>query len=292
MSRYLLLALTLLALATLVSACSTFKVFREHRQQFNQHIAGNSDIHFDRIESPQGTLHYASAGDSQLPALVLIHGTPGSWSDMSALMIEPQLRSRFQVISIDRPGWGQSTASDGHSPLAFSYQASQIGLLLQQLREQNPAGPIIVVGHSLGASLAPRVAADFPQLVDGLLLLSGTYNPELGKPRTHHRVAKWRLVKPLIGEPLRKANREMLVLEKHLTEMNGRWEQLNIPTTMIHGHKDFLVSKKNIPFIRKVQAHNPNLTVIELKKSGHFTHLQQQPLIVDSAVELLAKVQQ
>ncbi|MDM3871191.1 alpha/beta fold hydrolase [Porticoccus sp. W117] len=290
MKKYLLPICALLALAVLVTACSTSQVFREHRQFFNQHVAGNDDIHFHRIHGPDGVLHYASAGDSQLPALVLIHGTPGSWSDMSALLIEPQLRSHFQVISIDRPGWGQSTVGENNSPLEFSYQASQVALLLQQLRQHSPERPIVVAGHSLGASIAPRIAADFPQLVDGLLLLSGTHSPELGKPRRHHRVGEWRLIKPLIGEPLRKANQEMLVLDKQLAEMSERWQEITIPVTVVQGRKDGLVSHKNTDFIEQVQAHNPNLTVVRLKKSGHFTHLQQQPLIVDSAIQLLAKV--
>ncbi|UTW45654.1 alpha/beta fold hydrolase [bacterium SCSIO 12696] len=291
MAKYILLVVLGVSATLLISACSTSQVFREHRQFFNQHIAGNDDIRLASIQSPEGNLHFASAGDSHLPALVLIHGTPGSWTDLSALMIEPKLRSHFRVISIDRPGWGRSTVADGYSPLEFSYQARQIGLLLQQLREQNPQQPIIVAGHSLGASIAPRIAADFPQLVDGLLLLSGTHSPELGKPRRHHCVGEWRLVKPLIGEPLRKANQEMLVLDRQLAQMSERWQSITVPVTVIQGRKDGLVSHKNTDFIEQVQAQNPNLTVIRLKKSGHFTHLQQQPLIVDSAIQMLISVQ-
>ncbi|MCV6606109.1 MAG: alpha/beta hydrolase, partial [Porticoccaceae bacterium] len=236
---------------------------------------------------PQGNLYYAEAGDASQATLVLIHGTPGSWRDMSALLVEPQLRNQFRVISIDRPGWGSSTVAEGQPFVAFSYQAGQIAKLLEQLRQENPSQTIVLAGHSLGASIAPRVAADYPHLVDGLLLLSGTHSAELGKPRRHHRVGQWSLVKPLIGGALRKANREMLVLDQQLAQMDERWGEITVPVTVIQGGRDGLVSHKNTGFIRRVQAHNPNLKVVRLEKAGHFTHLQQQPLIVTSALEML-----
>ena len=290
MSRYLLLALSLFIMAVLVTACSTSKLFRQHQQFFNQNIATNPDIQLHQLRTPNGTLHYAQAGDATLPALVLIHGTPGSWKDLSALMVATKLRQQYQIISLDRPGWGRSTVAEGQSFTEFAYQAKQIAQLLEQLRQQNPNQPIVVAGHSLGASIAPRIAADYPHLVDGLLLLSGTHDPQLGKPRRHHRVGQWSLVKPLIGDALRQANREMLVLDKQLLEMNGRWSQIQVPVTVIQGGKDGLVSHRNTDFIHRVQAHNKNLKVVRLEKSGHFTHLQQQSLIVASALELLETI--
>ena len=291
MGKYFLVGVVLLVISSLLLAsCSTTKVFRQQQKFYETHIVGNSDISQQTLNSDNGVLHYAVAGNPQYPALVFIHGTPGNWQSLSDFLVEPQLRQYFQIFVIDRPGWGASIDSAEHPVTSFSYQAEQIAGLLQQLRQQNSQRRIILVGHSLGASIAPRVAVDYPQLVDGLLLLSGSHDPKLAKPRYYHRVGNWPVVKTLIGKSLRKANKEMLVLDQQLSEMDGKWPTIKIPITVIQGDKDPLVNPHNTEFLQRVQKHNPSLKVIRLDDIGHFTHLQSQDLVAKSAIELLDEV--
>src|SRR5665647_2658567 len=51
-------------------------------------------------------LHFALSGNDSLPTLVIIHGSPGSWSNYAAFMYDADLQKKFRVMSIDRPGFG------------------------------------------------------------------------------------------------------------------------------------------------------------------------------------------
>src|SRR5882757_1467746 len=53
-------------------------------------------------------IHYAMTGDDQLPSLVFIHGSPGSWINFRKYMWDTELLRKFRIISIDRPGFGYS----------------------------------------------------------------------------------------------------------------------------------------------------------------------------------------
>lgn len=95
--------------------------------------------------------------------LVLLHGWSAS-SDCwrSAL---PRLRRHFNVTLIDLPGHGGSLAASEYSVDGFLRQ------LLPLLPEQ-----AIYLGWSLGAMLAGRLAADFPERVTALISVAGNAN--------------------------------------------------------------------------------------------------------------------
>src|SRR5689334_22139748 len=65
-------------------------------------------------------IHYVSTGPDTLPTLVFIHGTPASWFRFEKLMLDAELRSRFKMVSIDRPGFGYS---DFGKPLHLQEQS-------------------------------------------------------------------------------------------------------------------------------------------------------------------------
>lgn len=53
-------------------------------------------------------LHYAVSGPDSLPAIVFIHGSPGSWMHYAKYLRDERMRKKFRVIAIDRPGFGFS----------------------------------------------------------------------------------------------------------------------------------------------------------------------------------------
>ena len=53
-------------------------------------------------------LHYAVCGDDALPTLVFVHGSPGSWMHYMKYMWDGDLRKKFRIVAIDRPGFGYS----------------------------------------------------------------------------------------------------------------------------------------------------------------------------------------
>jgi pimeloyl-ACP methyl ester carboxylesterase len=98
-------------------------------------------------------------------ALVLLHGVgSGARSWMAQLM---GLSSSFRVIAWDAPGYEESAPLPAEAPGAGDY-AARLVMLLAALKVER----LHLVGHSLGAIMAARFAADHPRRVRSLTLAS------------------------------------------------------------------------------------------------------------------------
>jgi pimeloyl-ACP methyl ester carboxylesterase len=118
-----------------------------------------------RIIDVAGTrLHVHEEGEG-LP-LLLVHGLGGQIRNFSQALTA-QLRGRYRLVLVDRPGSGYSPRPRG-TPADLATQARVLAALIDQLRLARP----VVVGHSLGGALALRLALDFPAKVGGLALLA------------------------------------------------------------------------------------------------------------------------
>jgi pimeloyl-ACP methyl ester carboxylesterase len=115
---------------------------------------------------------------------LLLHGANLCLEDMR-LALGERLASRIRVIIPDRPGQGYSAAGPGRvsSP---AYQVTLIRALVRSLR----AGPLIVVGHSLGGLIALRYALDDAEAVAALVLINPTTHPRPGGLPWFQRVAE------------------------------------------------------------------------------------------------------
>jgi pimeloyl-ACP methyl ester carboxylesterase len=94
------------------------------------------------------------------PAVVFLHGLPGTAQDFDA--VAERLGGRH-TIAFDRPGFGFS--SGGYHPVAE--QLATIRRLIEALS----LGRVVLVGHSYGGTLALAYAEQRPQDVRGLVLV-------------------------------------------------------------------------------------------------------------------------
>jgi pimeloyl-ACP methyl ester carboxylesterase len=109
-------------------------------------------------------LHIVEAGQGR--AIVMLHGLTGNLHNFTYALTEP-LSKDFRVIAIDRPGCGHSTRdNDEHARLPE--QARMIAEFLDAEGIENP----LIVGHSLGGTVALAMALDFPEQVGGLALIA------------------------------------------------------------------------------------------------------------------------
>jgi pimeloyl-ACP methyl ester carboxylesterase len=112
------------------------------------------------------------------PAVVLIHGLPGTAQDFDA--VTARLPGRH-TIAYDRPGFGYSSA--GYRP--FAEQLTTIDELLAALGVRRP----ILVGHSYGGTLALAYAETRPDAVRGLVLVDaaagGLHSDVLTRSESH-----------------------------------------------------------------------------------------------------------
>jgi pimeloyl-ACP methyl ester carboxylesterase len=108
-------------------------------------------------------LSYSESG-SGLPAMIFIHGWQGdsmAWRDVIGA-----LRSGAHVIAVDLRGNGESRGARG------PYRLERFAADLRELIESLHAAPAVLVGHSMGATVALRLAVDSPELVGGLVLIA------------------------------------------------------------------------------------------------------------------------
>jgi pimeloyl-ACP methyl ester carboxylesterase len=110
------------------------------------------------------------------PPVVLLHGQ-GGWSGMW-LPVIGDLMTTHRVIAADLPGLGASELPDG--PPDAARVLAWLGALVQ---DTCPAPPVLV-GASLGASIAARFAIAHPDRVSGLVLVDagslGRFRPAPG----------------------------------------------------------------------------------------------------------------
>ena len=145
----------LILILSLLSGCSTAPQQITPTQRARDSLTDNSNITLKSMVVGDFQLQYAEAGDLGKPTIVFIHGTSGSWRSLGRLMISPQFNQRTRLISIDRPGWGGSPLMDKETEGSFAAQVALIEPLLSKVKAESGGQPLILVGHSYGASISP-----------------------------------------------------------------------------------------------------------------------------------------
>jgi pimeloyl-ACP methyl ester carboxylesterase len=135
-------------------------------------------------------VHYVERSGAE-PAVVLIHGLPGTADDFDK--VTPLLRGH-RTIAYDRPGYGFSDG--GYHPM--DRQVTVLRELLDRLRVRRP----VLVGHSYGGTLALAYAEQRPQDLSGLVLVDaaagGAHSTALRRAQSHLvQVLSWPVVQPL-----------------------------------------------------------------------------------------------
>jgi pimeloyl-ACP methyl ester carboxylesterase len=127
------------------------------------------------------------------PAVVFLHGLPGTAQDFDA--VAERLPGRH-TIAFDRPGFGFS--SGGYHPVAEQLQT------IRQLIEALGPSRVVLVGHSYGGTLALAYAEQRPQDVRGLVLVDAAAAGQRSSftDRAQSRlvqVLSWPIVQPVAG---------------------------------------------------------------------------------------------
>ncbi|MCB1497423.1 MAG: alpha/beta fold hydrolase [Bauldia sp.] len=108
-------------------------------------------------------LSYLSAGDEGPPVL-LLHGFGAD--RLTWLLTQRDVASYAATVAIDLPGHGQSDRAIGEGGIAALTD------LVAGFLKLRDAGPVHVVGHSLGGAVAIDLAHRHPDLVASLFLLA------------------------------------------------------------------------------------------------------------------------
>jgi pimeloyl-ACP methyl ester carboxylesterase len=118
-----------------------------------------------RSDLPDGPLAYTDEGPPGAPAVIAVHGIPGSVRDFRYLA--PQLTADLRFIRVDLPGFGGS-APVADAVATLRGRARVVVALADALRLDRFA----ILGHSMGGGTALVLAAEHPARVSHLLLVA------------------------------------------------------------------------------------------------------------------------
>lgn len=112
------------------------------------------------------------------PPVVFIHGLASNGSRWSELVRTSTLIARHDLIRIDLRGHGESLTRR-------RYDLSDWCGDLEHLLDVERAGTAVLVGHSLGATLAMRFAAEHPDRVAALILVDPVFREAVVAGKRH-----------------------------------------------------------------------------------------------------------
>jgi pimeloyl-ACP methyl ester carboxylesterase len=127
-------------------------------------------------------LSFISAGETSKPALLLLHGFPGSAGYFRDVI--PQLSQLNHVIAPDLPGFGESDVLPEPSFRGF-------GQAISELLDRLAVGPRYLYLHDFGAPAGLQIAMQAPERVLGIIVQNGNAHRSGLGPQWDPVIAYW-----------------------------------------------------------------------------------------------------
>lgn len=165
-----LLCISLLTLSVALSGCaSTQQAMTTTAIGVERMRAG---LDYKAVQVGEFNIPYLEGG--QGPTVFMIHGFQSNkdiWMRFAG-----KLTSKYHVIAIDLPAHGDSNILMDKS-YTITEQASRVATIMDALKLDQP---VHVMGHSMGGAIAFTLAANYPQHVKTLALISaaGVVSPQ------------------------------------------------------------------------------------------------------------------
>ena len=222
--------------------------------------------------------HYDVAGSRHKKTILLLHGIA-----VTREMWIPQMMSMassYRLLAPDLPGHG----SRSHEKFTFEGAVAELKALLA---EKNCKG-VLVVGFSLGGYLASEFAHQYPDRLNGLVLVSSSTDPKGCVTIPYHLLAflyriisyKWLAKREariwrssygaLVAEPVIEAgfyHKAVPDLEKEIggKDFLSGLKSFEKPVLIINGEKDHIFRRGE----RLYRETIPNVRVVVMSKTGH-----------------------
>lgn len=278
--KWLFVPVAIFALLLLMDSCLQFRM---SKSDIDDHFKNSKNKGvLKQYTLDDRTINYLVAGDPEKPLVVFVHGSPGSLSAFIDFMTDSLLLQKAMLISVDRPGFGSSNF--GHAEPSLQKQAAMLKPMLEEYKENRP---IILVGHSLGGPLIARMAMDYPELIDGLVFVSASIDPDLEPNETWFRAPlatpflKW-----ILPRSFRASNDEIYKLKPELENMLPTWKNITVPSTFVQGKEDSFVPYQNVDFAKRMLVNAP-VNIQLLDDVDHFIPWSHPQLIRQATLEML-----
>lgn len=278
-----ILVLIVIVLSQLVSSCLQFRMSTSRvKKEFQEKELRCPEIISVKVDNRN--VNYAYLDNEKDNLVVFVHGAPGSWSAFVDFFKDSTLNGVADIISLDRPGYGYSDF--GKPDTSLESQAHQLAEALKGYADKRK----IWVGHSLGGPVVARIAMDYPNMVQGMILVAPSIAPEEEKQEWYRPWLRTKIAKFLLPTTFWVTNEEIFFLKAELLEMLPHWSELVVPTLVIQGGKDNLVPPGNADFARRMISPD-YLTVWREEDMNHFVPWTHPHLIYNGIYELIKKYQ-
>lgn len=278
--KWLLFPITTFVLLLLMDSCMQFRM---SKSEIDNHFKDSKTKGvLKQYTLNNRTINYLLAGEPDKPLVVFVHGSPGSLSAFIDFMSDSLLLQKARLISVDRPGFGASNF--GHAEPSLQKQAA---MLKPMLEENKGNQPVILVGHSLGGPLIARMAMDYPELIDGLVFVAASIDPDLEPNEMWFRAPlatpflKW-----ILPRSFRASNDEIYKLKPELENMLPAWKNISVPSTFVQGKEDSFVPYQNVDFAKRMIVNAP-VKIQLLEGVDHFIPWSHPHLIRQATLEML-----
>jgi pimeloyl-ACP methyl ester carboxylesterase len=252
------------------------------------------------------TLPYVEQGDPSGVPVVLLHGLSDSWYSFECLF--PHLPPSIRAFALTQRGHGDADrpASD-YAPREF---AADVAEFINTLG----IGPAVVVGHSMGSTVAQQFAVDYPAQTRGLVLI-GSLIDFAGNPVI---AELWSAVETLVdpieldfvrefqeatlAQPIPSAYLETVVAESMkmparvwkaalaglvATNLAGELADIAAPTMVVWGDRDGFAPRGEQEALA-VAIPNAELTIY--RGAGHAVHWEEPSRVAADIAAFVARI--
>jgi pimeloyl-ACP methyl ester carboxylesterase len=234
------------------------------------------------VEVDGGSIYVVSNPARSGPAVVFVHGSPGTWEAFRRWLTEPALVARARLVAVDRPGFGGSDR--GRAQPSLAVQARQIAAALAAVGVERA----VLVGHSLGGPVIARMAVDAPRLAAGLLFIAPSIDPALEKRRWYNVFGAMQVVQWFLPVDWVTSNREIWPLRGELERLSPALARVTVPVIVVQGADDELVPSANAEFVQRAFT-AAEVEVRRVPGAGHFLLWEQPELVTTAVKELLTR---
>ena len=259
------------------------------------------------VTLPTGVrLNYVERGDPRGTSVILLHGYTDSRRSYDRIL--PLLPSSFHVFAVTHRGHGDSGKPEaGYTPAHF---AADLAAFLDAMRIESA----VIVGHSMGSTVAQRFAIDYPTRTRALVL-EGAFFPSPHNdaireffqtvntfrdpidPRVVREFQQSTLTRPVPPEFFERIVSESLkvparvwkaALEPYLTvDFSERLNDIAVPTLLVWGDRDGFTGRAEQDRLNRALA-SSRLTVYS--GTGHCPHWEEPERFAADVAAFVSRV--
>ncbi len=224
-----------------------------------------------KIKNEGKSISYVETGleASSSPLILFIHGAPGSWSAFRDYLADPEFTSVARLISMDRLGYGDSNSGQGEEEIKAHVDAALA------IINRYKSSEIYLVGHSYGGPIVGNLAANFPDLIDGILMAAPLIDSDNEPVRWYAHLCNISLFKAILPDYINVATVEKMSHSNALRAIENDWKKIRIPVIHYHGAKDNIAPYRvNIEFSKKYIP-SKYLQLVTDSEANHFVPWNQ-----------------